>query len=99
MLNQIVIVGRITDDVVIRTTKNNKKVTKIVLACPRNYKNSEGKYDTDFIPIILYEGLAENTEKYCKKGSIVGIKGKVQIENNEIKLIAEKVTFLSNSKN
>lgn len=97
MLNQVVLVGRITKDLVLNTTKSNKKVTTITIACPRNYKNSKGTYDTDFIPVILWEEIASNVEKYCKKGDVVGIKGRLINENNEIKFIAEKVTFLSSN--
>ena len=46
MLNQIVIVGRLTRDPELRSTEGGKKVTNITLAIPRSYKNSEGVYET-----------------------------------------------------
>lgn len=107
MLNQTVIVGRIVKDPELVDTETGKKVTNLTIAVPRSYKNKDGEYDTDYIDCTLWSGLAENTVEYCKKGDLVGIKGRIETEiyekedNSTIKntkLVAEKVTFLS-SKN
>ena len=78
MLNQIVIVGRLVKDPELRQTEGGKKVTNITLAVPRSYKNSNGEYETDFIDCVLWTGIAENTSEYCKRGDILGVKGRVQ---------------------
>ena len=104
MLNQIVLVGRLTKDVEIKTTDQGKKYAFISLAVPRTFKNIDGTYDTDFINCTLWEATAKNTAEYCKKGDIIGIKGRLQSDTYEkdkekiykIEAIAEKVTFLSN---
>lgn len=111
MLNQIVMVGRLVQDPEIKELENGVKVGYITLAVPRSYKNEEGVYDTDFIPVTLFKGIAENTKEYCKKGDMVGVKGRVEssiitddgntIDENqkkEIKILAERVTFLSTRK-
>lgn len=106
MLNQTVIVGRIVKDPELRETDSGKKVTNITLAVPRSFKNMNGEYETDFIPCVLWKGVAESTTQYCKKGDLVGIKGRIQsrsYDNEEdkkyvVELIAEKVTFLSSKK-
>ncbi|MDD2378039.1 MAG: single-stranded DNA-binding protein [Bacilli bacterium] len=107
MLNQTVIVGRIVKDPELRETESGKKVTNITLAVPRSFKNVNGEYDTDFIPCVLWKGIAESTTEFCKKGDLVGIKGRIQsraytIEDETrkhvIEIIAEKVTFLSSKK-
>lgn len=95
MLNQIVIVGRMVSDPQINETENGRKVTTITLAVPRNYKNENGEYETDFIPCDLWNGIATNTCEYCRKGDLLGIKGRIQSKENKIEIIAEKVTFLS----
>ena len=103
MLNQIVLVGRLTKDIVVNKSDKGIKVATLRLAIPRSFKNSEGVYDTDFIDCVLFDNVAENTSEYCKKGDIVGVKGRIQsrvIEDNDSKesimeIIAEKVTFLS----
>ena len=83
MLNQVILVGRITKDVEVRESENGKKRAYITVAVPRSYKNEEGKYDTDFIECILWNDVAENTSKYCKKGDIIGVKGRLQTDNYE----------------
>lgn len=96
MLNQIVLVGRLVQDPEIKELENNKGF--ITLAVSRSYKNKNGEYDTDFIPVTIFNGIAENTKAYCKKGDMVGVRGKIECENGKINLIAEKISFLSSRK-
>lgn len=108
MLNQVVIVGRIIETPTIKELENGKKASTITLAVQRVYKNVDGEYETDFVPVILYNGIAENVLEYCKKGDVVGVKGKIEMtprideedfqKGQEISIIAEKVTFLSSKK-
>ena len=103
MLNQVVLVGRLTRDIVVNKSDKGVKVATISLAIPRSFKNSEGLYDTDFVDCVAFDSIASNTSEYCKKGDIVGVQGRVQsrtIENegkkeNIMDIICEKVTFLS----
>ncbi len=106
MLNQIVLVGRLVKDLVLKETEQGKKRSFITLAIPRSFKNAEGSYDTDFIDCILWDGIAKNTAEYCKKGDVIGVKGRLQSRKYEmdnttkfvIEVIAEKVTFLTSHK-
>ena len=107
MLNQVVLVGRLTDDIEVITKDNGKKVSSMVLAVQRTFKNSEGIYEADFIRCTLWNAVASSTSEYCHKGDIVGIKGRIQVSSYEDKdgtkkysteVIAEKVTFLSSKK-
>ena len=107
MLNQTIIVGRLLQDPELKETDSGKKVTNVTLAVPRSFKNSNGQYETDYINCVLWKGIAESTVQYCKKGDLVGIKGRIQTReyetNEEVKkhvteVIAEKVTFLSGKK-
>lgn len=103
MLNQVVLVGRLTRDIVVNKSEKGVKVATISLAIPRSFKNSEGLYDTDFVDCVAFDSIASNTSEYCKKGDIVGVKGRVQsriVENegkkeNIMDIICEKITFLS----
>ena len=97
MLNQIVLVGRITKTPEVIENQDGSKFAIINLAVPRTFKNENGEYDTDFIDCTLWKGIAENACEYCKKGDLVGIRGRIQNLNNtaQLQLIAEKVTFLS----
>lgn len=107
MLNQVVLVGRLTKDVETKETEGGKKFANITIAVPRAFKNADGEYETDFIDTIIFNSIATNTAEYCKKGDIVGIKGRLQTNSYEkedgtkifkLELIAEKVTFLSQAK-
>lgn len=102
MLNQIVLVGRLVQDPETKELENRIKTSYITLAVKRSYKNVNGEYEIDLIPVKLYKGIAENTVEYCKIGDIVGIRGRVQSRKEEdksiIEVIAEKVTFLSSRK-
>lgn len=102
MLNQLVIVGRLVSDPQINETENGKKVCNITLAVSRCYKNVDGIYETDFIPCRIWNNIADNVKEYCKKGDLLGIKGRVETrkeqDKNVIEVIAERVTFLSSRK-
>ena len=106
MLNQVVLVGRIVYDLELKKNDSGKKYLSLMLAIPRSFKNIEGTYDTDFIRCIVWDNVASNTSEYCKKGDIVGLKGRLQsrlVERNDKKenimeVIGEKVTFLTSSK-
>ena len=106
MVNQIVLVGRIVRAPEVRTTKTRKKVSTITLAVPRNYKNANGEYDTDFLDCTLWSSIAESTSEYCQSGDMIGVKGRLQnriIEmpdgnkKRKTEVIAEKITFLSSN--
>lgn len=104
MLNQVVLVGRLTSNVEKVNDEKERKCSILSLAIPRCFKNSEGSYDTDFIDCIIFDNIAKNVSEYCHKGDIVGVKGRVatEIDTNtnktSIQIIAEKVTFLSSKK-
>lgn len=99
MLNQVVIVGRLMERPIVEENQNGRKVSVLTLSVPRSFKNDEGVYDTDYIKCTTWNGIAENIVEYCKKGDIVGVKGRLQcLSGNELQLVAEKVTFLSSRK-
>lgn len=106
VLNQVVLVGRLTRNIKINKSDSGKKLATISLAIPRSFKNMEGTYDTDFVDCVAFENVASNTAQYCEKGDIVGVKGRIQsrvVEDNGKKnyimdIVAEKVTFLSRKK-
>ena len=106
MLNQVILVGRLTRDIVVNKSDKGMRVATITLAVPRSFKNVDGSYDTDFIDCVAFDMIAENTKEYCSKGDIVGVKGRVQSrlierdgkKENVMEIIAEKITLLSNKK-
>ena len=106
MLNQVVLVGRIVKTPEVKVTETGKKTATVTLAVPRNYKNMNGEYDTDFLDCTLWTNIAENTAEYFQTGDMVGVKGRIQtrvIHNEDgtkkkkTEIVAEKVTFLAQS--
>lgn len=100
MLNQVVIEGRLVENPIVEENESGRKISEITLAIPRSYKNDEEIYDTDFIKCILWNGIAEHTTKYYKKGDIVVVRGKLQcLVGNELQVVAESIYFLSSGRN
>ena len=104
MLNQAVLVGRIVYEPELKETENGNKMANVTLAVPRSYKNENGEYDVDYVDCVLWNQIATNTTEYCKKGDLVGIKGKIETNTYETEdgekkkatnIVAERVTFLS----
>lgn len=106
MNNLVSLVGRLVSTPELKETEEGKKVTYITLAVPRSFKNEEGIYETDFIDCILWHGIAESTVEYCRRGDLIGIRGRIQttdVERDDFKykkteIVAEKVSFLATGK-
>ena len=105
-MNNVMLVGRLTSDIELKTLESGKNVSSIQLAVSRPFKNIDGTYDTDFIECVLWDELAENIKEYCKKGDTVGVRGRLQTELYEDKegkkrkstqVIVEKITFLTSA--
>lgn len=101
MNNILFLIGRITKDLELRYTPNNKPVVNVSLAV------NNGKDDTTFIDVSLFGQMAEATHKYCHKGDLMGVQAIVKNHNWEDKdgkkrydytFIANKVSFLSSKK-
>lgn len=106
MLNQVTLIGRLTHDPVVKTIDGGKKVSDIQIAVQRAFKNMEGLYETDFISCSLWQGSAEIIENYCKKGSMIAIRGRLQTKKVELanektvsflELVGERVIHLSST--
>ena len=107
MHNLIYLIGRLTKNPERTKLDSGKTVTTITLAVNRNFKNPAGIYETDYIKCTLWNGIAESTCDYTKKGDLVGVKGRIQnnvyldSDNNKkytYEIIADKVSFLSTKK-
>jgi single-strand DNA-binding protein len=103
-LNQVALVGRITKDPILRKLSRDRVQTSIIIAINRNYKNTKGEIEADFILCSLFGRLAENTAKHCGKGSLIGLSGRIQSRTYEredqsrvfvTEVIGDEVRFLS----
>lgn len=103
MLNNVVLIGRLTKDPELRyTPAQGTPVAGFTLAVNRRFK-SEGQQDADFVPIVVWRKQAENCARYLGKGSMVAVEGRLQIRSYEdregqrrtvAEVVANSVQFL-----
>lgn len=77
-MNKAFIIGNLTKDPELRTTPNGVSVCSFSVAVQRRYKDQNGDRQADFIPVIVWRGLAENCAKYLAKGRKVAVSGEIQ---------------------
>lgn len=77
-MNQVGLVGRLTKDPSSRTLSEGRVHTSFVVAVSRNYKNQKGEIESDFVLCSTWGRPAVNVAKYCVKGSLVAISGRLQ---------------------
>ena len=82
MINNVVLVGRMTKDADLRYTAQGQAVATLTLAVNRNFKNQNGEREADFINIVIWRQQAENLANWAKKGAF-GITGRIQTRNYE----------------
>lgn len=110
MINTLTVVGRLISDPKIIETKNKKKAV-VTIQVPRNFKDLNGIYKADVIDCVIWAGVAQQVCELCKKGNLIGVRGKIQssvtiddgttyqeTRKRELIIVAEKVTFLANRK-
>lgn len=98
MLNQVVLVGRIQNEFEVQMSERGKQLT-LVLEVNRNYKNLDGEYDIDYIPVKILRTMVDRVVENCSKGDLISVKGRVtKLKNDDLGILAEKVTFLSSKK-
>lgn len=78
MLNNVCLVGRMTDNAELRYTPNNQAVATFRLAVNRNFKSQNGEREADFINCVIWRQQAENLANWAKKGALIGITGRIQ---------------------
>lgn len=84
MFNEVILIGRIVDDLYLKEVEGNRKVCNILLAVTRPFKNSDGEYDTDFIKVCFWDSFAKNACEYCLKGDMVCVKGRLCVKTQEV---------------
>ena len=77
-LNKVILCGNITGDPELRQTQSGTSVTSFTIAVNRRFKTEDGKQQTDFIPVVAWNGTAEFVSKYFRKGSSVCVSGTIQ---------------------
>lgn len=83
MINDVVLVGRMTKDAELRYTASQVAVATFTLAVNRRFKEQNGEREADFINCVIWRQPAENLANWAKKGALIGITGRIQTRNYE----------------
>ena len=83
MINNVVLVGRLTRDPELRFTGNGSAVATFNLAVNRNFTNQSGEREADFVNCVIWRKPAETLANYAKKGTLIGVVGRIQTRNYE----------------
>lgn len=96
-MNVVNLIGNISTDLELKQTQNGKLFCQFNLAVSRF-----GGDGADFIPVQVWNKVAENLVKFQQKGSKVAVLGRLNIEQYEkdgqkrtfAKVIASEIEFL-----
>jgi single-strand DNA-binding protein len=110
MLNQIVLMGRLTKDPELRSTPAGVSVVSFSLAVERDFASREegGEKQTDFIDVVAWRNTAEFVSKYFFKGQLAAVSGRLQIRNwtdkegvkrKNAEVVADNVYFAEGKRN
>lgn len=83
MINNVVLVGRLTKEPDLRYTNNGTATASFTLAVNRSFKNANGDREADFINCVIWRKAAETLANYARKGTLLGITGRIQTRNYE----------------
>ena len=83
MINNVVLVGRLTRDPELKFTNNGSAVATFNLAVNRNFTNQSGEREADFVNCVIWRKPAETLANYAKKGTLLGVVGRIQTRNYE----------------
>lgn len=108
--NRVQLIGHLGQDPELKTIDSGKKVARFTLATDDGYKNSEGQKvnETTWHNIVAWNGLADLTEKFLKKGRKVAVEGRIVYRSYEDKkgitkyiteIILNDLMFLDSGKN
>ena len=78
MLNEVILMGRLTRDPDVRMTQNGTTAANFALACERDYAPQGQDRETDFFDIVAFRNTADFVGQYFAKGQLVAVKGRLQ---------------------
>lgn len=102
MINNVVLMGRICQDLELRTTASGVSVTSFNIAVERNYQKQGEEKQTDFLTVVCWKGTADFVTRYFRKGSMIAVQGSIQTRSYEdkmgnkrtaVEVVADNVSF------
>ncbi len=82
-MNTVQLVGRLTKEVDLKFTSSGTAVGSFTIAVNRSFTNQQGEREADFINCVIWRKAAENLASFTRKGSQIGIEGRIQTRNYE----------------
>lgn len=104
MINRVVLAGRPTRNLELKSIKSGNSVCSFTLAVDRNFKSKSGEREADFINCVAWGKTAEVMSQYVKKGSAIGVDGRIQTRSYDnrdgqrvyvTEVVVENFSFLS----
>ncbi len=102
MLNNVIIMGRLTRDPELRRTQSGTAVTSFTMAVDRDFKSQSGEKETDFIDVVAWRNTGEFAAKYLAKGRMAAVEGRIQVRDwqdkdgnrrKSVEVVADNVYF------
>ena len=105
-MNRTILIGRITKDLELKTTQSNIPVVTFTLAVDKQFKDDSGERGADFIQCVTWRKTAENLVKYCGKGSLIAVDGRISTRDYDTdngkryvtEVVADDIQFLDSKK-
>jgi len=107
MLNNVCLIGRLTDTPELKQTTNYISVCSFTIAVQRSYTSENDERQCDFIDIVTWKKTAEFVVKYFTKGSMIALEGTIQTRNytdksdnkrKAVEIVADKIHFIEKKK-
>lgn len=105
-MNSVNLIGYISRDLELKTTQSNISILNFNIAVKRQFTNADGDRETDFFNVVAFRKTAEIIVQFCKKGSQIGISGRLQQRSYEVEgqmryvveVVADNITFIGGKK-
>lgn len=108
MINRVTLIGRLVRDPDLRRTNDGTMVASFTIAVNRNYTAKDGQQQADFINCVVWRKTAQTLEKYCRKGNLIGLDGRLQTRTYEnaqgqrvfvTEVVCDNIQFLESKSN
>ncbi len=107
-MNKVILTGRLTREPESRMSQSNVEVSRFSLACQCDFVNRNGERETEFINCVAFGKLAGTINRYCHKGTMISITGRIRNSSYDAQdgtkryttdVVAEQMEFLSSKNN
>lgn len=107
MINNVTLQGKLGKDIDLKYTQSGKAVGTTRIAVERDFKNTNGEKETDWVNIVFWGKTAETVSNYFRKGDEILVVGRIQTRSYEdnsggrkyvTEVVADKFSFTTGRK-